>query len=92
MNVKHTSVVCSPPETLDRSLVDQIGGVEAKEKKNSFGTANNRIRIPQSCSQQVSHHTERGMAISVVGNLVLIDISNVKKKSLDYSTTVVFWM
>jgi len=46
------SQVCSPPETLDRRLVDQIGGVDDKGRKYSAATVRNRIRIPQYCSQQ----------------------------------------
>jgi hypothetical protein len=55
------SVLSSPPETTDRRLIDQIGGVDTKDNENSLATAQKRITIPQSCSQQVSHHTEWDM-------------------------------
>jgi hypothetical protein len=60
----------SPLETLYRMLVDHIGGADAKETKTSLATEQNKIRIPQWCTQQVIHHAELDMEVPVVGNLV----------------------
>jgi hypothetical protein len=73
-------VLSSPLETLYRILVDHIGGADAKETETSLATEQNRIRIPQWCSQQVIHHTELDMEVSVVGKLVFNRYFQCKRK------------